>query len=368
MKFAIDCGHTLSGYDTGAQGCGFREENKTREIGKLCVSKIESLGHSALIVSKDTCTSLMDSLQYRANTANNYGADVYVSIHLNAFTNPDANGVGTYVGTSASAASREYARKIQNELVKLNYYDRGVNVQSIYVLNNTKMPAVLVECGFITNSNDMSKFSADAFATAIVNGLCNSDLTVNPVDSVHSTPTYINTTNIYTKITQYITSIDKTVKELQTKLIACGYACGGYGADGSFGTATYNSLVSFQKDKGLVADGYPGPKTFAKLDAILSTRASVNNNVKKLQDAIISMGSPITSDGIAGPETLARCPLVKYGSNNAVVGVLQTILGIASDNIFGKNTENAVKSYQSSKGLTADGVVGPNTWKKILGL
>src|SRR5574344_1757789 len=114
MKFAIDCGHTLSGYDTGAQGCGYKEEVKTREIGPLCVSKLQALGHTAVIVSKDTCSSLMDSLQYRVNQANSSGADMYVSIHLNAFTDESANGVGTYIGTNASAASREYARKVQN--------------------------------------------------------------------------------------------------------------------------------------------------------------------------------------------------------------------------------------------------------------
>ena len=55
------------------------------------------------------------------------------------------------------------------------------------------------------------------------------------------------------------------VLELQQKLIACGYDCGGHGADGIFGKGTYESLIQFQKDNGLKIDGLAGPNTFVKL-------------------------------------------------------------------------------------------------------
>ena len=66
------------------------------------------------------------------------------------------------------------------------------------------------------------------------------------------------------------------VLELQQKLIACGYDCGGYGADGSFGQGTYNSLIQFQKEHGLVADGLAGTKTFTKLDEVIATKSTSN--------------------------------------------------------------------------------------------
>lgn len=56
------------------------------------------------------------------------------------------------------------------------------------------------------------------------------------------------------------------VKTMQTKLIAKGYSCGSYGADGSFGPATLVAVKKFQKDNGLVADGICGPLTWAKLN------------------------------------------------------------------------------------------------------
>lgn len=73
--------------------------------------------------------------------------------------------------------------------------------------------------------------------------------------------------------------------ELQKLLIAKGYDCGGYGADGSFGQGTYDSLIQFQKDNGLVSDGLAGEKTFAKLKETVTyvTQSDDNNWIAKLQ-------------------------------------------------------------------------------------
>lgn len=64
-------------------------------------------------------------------------------------------------------------------------------------------------------------------------------------------------------------TVGEDVKALQGDLIALGYSCGKWGADGEFGNATYNALKAFQHDRGLVMDGVAGEKTFAELDALL---------------------------------------------------------------------------------------------------
>lgn len=64
-------------------------------------------------------------------------------------------------------------------------------------------------------------------------------------------------------------TVGEDVKALQGDLIALGYSCGKWGADGEFGNATYNALKAFQHDHGLVMDGIAGEKTFAELDALL---------------------------------------------------------------------------------------------------
>ena len=79
-------------------------------------------------------------------------------------------------------------------------------------------------------------------------------------------------------------------------------------------------------------------------------------------------------DGIAGPITLAGCPTVKTGAKGNITKWIQSKLNSvgyncgAADGIFGQNTKNAVVTFQRTKGLSTDGIVGPKTWSKLLGL
>ena len=79
-------------------------------------------------------------------------------------------------------------------------------------------------------------------------------------------------------------------------------------------------------------------------------------------------------DGICGAKTLAGCPTLELGAKGNITKLLQKVLkafGIANlkiDGIFGEETYKAVIAYQKLKLLTPDGIVGPNTWKALLGL
>ncbi|MGM9977830.1 MAG: GH25 family lysozyme [Clostridium sp.] len=79
-------------------------------------------------------------------------------------------------------------------------------------------------------------------------------------------------------------------------------------------------------------------------------------------------------DGICGAKTLTGCPTLKIGAKGNITKLLQRILkayGIANlkiDGVFGEETKKAVVAYQKLKGLVADGIVGPNTWRALLGL
>ena len=100
-----------------------------------------------------------------------------------------------------------------------------------------------------------------------------------------------------------------------------------------------------------------------------SNTAKVDNWVKRLQQECNKQGfSNQVVDGIAGPNTLKGCPLLKIGARGNITKLLQERLGVSADGIFGNNTKSAVIIYQKSKGLSADGIVGQNTWKKLLGL
>lgn len=153
--------------------------------------------------------------------------------------------------------------------------------------------------------------------------------------------------------------------ELQQLLIAKGYSCGGYGADGRFGRGTYSSLIKFQGDAGLVADGLAGPKTFTALKGSKNTDPSV----RTLQHELNVQGfGNLSEDGIAGSRTLGACPLIKKGANGNITRWIQMKVGVNPDGKFGNDTRQAVMKFQRVNNLSADGVVGQATWKALLGL
>lgn len=100
-----------------------------------------------------------------------------------------------------------------------------------------------------------------------------------------------------------------------------------------------------------------------------------DNIIARLQDECNKQGfSNQKVDGIAGPITLAGCPMLKKGSEGNITKWVQTVLNTLGytcgsiDGIFGNNTKNAVMKYQEDNGLVADGIVGVKTWSKLLGL
>ncbi|MDR2889771.1 MAG: N-acetylmuramoyl-L-alanine amidase [Lachnospiraceae bacterium] len=114
------------------------------------------------------------SLAMRANQANAWPADYFISIHCNANPNPDINGAEVYVYRYYTQA--EYlAQHILNKIVQIvGIRDNGVRTNpSLYVLRKTTMPAVLVELGYMTNPSDLTKLLQDqgAYAYAIYMGL-----------------------------------------------------------------------------------------------------------------------------------------------------------------------------------------------------
>ena len=81
-----------------------------------------------------------------------------------------------------------------------------------------------------------------------------------------------------------------------------------------------------------------------------------------------SNGNKLVIDGIVGSKTLSACPTLKIGARGNITKLMQQKIGVVADGIFGNGTKQAVINYQKSKGLSADGIVGRNTWRKLLGL
>ena len=209
------------------------------------------------------------------------------------------------------------------------------------------------------------------------------------------------------------------VKNLQTKLKKLGYYDGT--VDSTFGSGTYTAVRAFQKKYNLTADGVAGSETLKKLDSAYKNadsdkedgslrKGATGSAVKDLQTKLKKLGFynasidgdygdttvaavkafqkkyNLTADGVAGSETLKKLDTayknadsntstdddsLRKGATGTAVKTLQTNLkklGFYTayvDGSFGATTESAVKAFQKKYGLTADGVAGSATLKKI---
>ena len=179
IKIYIDQGHNPQSPNAGAEGNGYVEQDITYEIGIRLADLLRQNGNFEVRVSRPTPesslgTSNASSLRIRVDEANSVGADYFVSLHTNASSNPSVSGSEVLVYTEPSIASSlgEDILLWLNRLTGLR--NRGiVERPGLYVLRKTRMPAVLVEMGFISNRSDASLMnnSPELFAEGIYNGI-----------------------------------------------------------------------------------------------------------------------------------------------------------------------------------------------------
>ncbi len=106
-------------------------------------------------------------LRNRAQTANNWGADYFISIHTNSSPNTSASGVEAYVyrlGGTSERLAQSIVDSVSDELGSRN---RGVMQANFAVLRRTNMPAVLVELGYLTNATEALNLNSPAWQRAV---------------------------------------------------------------------------------------------------------------------------------------------------------------------------------------------------------
>lgn len=171
-RIALDAGH--GGSDPGAVYKGRQEKDDTLDL-TLAVGDI--LKKNGIDVYYTRTTDEYETPFKKATDANNSGADLFVSIHRNSSENPNQySGVETLV-YSDTGLKAEVARNINNQLEDAGFKNLGVDERkNLVVLKRTKMPAVLVEVGFINNDKDNYLFDEefDSIAQAIADGILES--------------------------------------------------------------------------------------------------------------------------------------------------------------------------------------------------
>jgi N-acetylmuramoyl-L-alanine amidase len=172
----IDPGH--GGSDSGAIGVNKTQEKTiTLAVAQKMQVLLEKAGAKVLMTRKNDRdvygphASAVDELNARTLVGNNNKADVFVSIHINAFTSPSACGTATYY-YSKSAYDALLAQNIQNGLVSAGgLLNRGISPANFYVIKRTNMPAILAELAFISNPQEEKLLNSVQFQQQMAQGL-----------------------------------------------------------------------------------------------------------------------------------------------------------------------------------------------------
>jgi N-acetylmuramoyl-L-alanine amidase len=167
----IDAGH--GGKDPGATSyTGDYEKTANLSIARKVASHLEERG-IRVIMTRNSDTFI--ELNERAAIANRAGADLFVSIHCDSHPNRSQNGYTIYVARSASWSSKKTGVAIEQAMRQTGLSSVGMRNQDFRVLVRTSCPAVLVECGYLTNPSEASQLYDSSFqdriARAIANGI-----------------------------------------------------------------------------------------------------------------------------------------------------------------------------------------------------
>ena len=176
MRFNIHAGHNPDGMTACGAVALIKESTEARKVKDKLIEILKSAGHTVYDCTCNNGKNQNDVLKKIVAKCNEHNVDLDISIHFNAGAN-DEKGNGRTTGVEAfvydiKTSAWGYADKICKAISSLGLKNRGVKInQGLYVLNSTKAPALLIECCFVDDKDDISLYSAEKMAEAIAEGL-----------------------------------------------------------------------------------------------------------------------------------------------------------------------------------------------------
>ena len=298
-KIAVRGGHTE--LCTGASAL-IDELTEDRKVKDAVIKYLRKLGYEVLDVTPPVnyTSSISADLAYGVNKANEWGADLFISIHFNKAYDSYNGALGSEV---CIYSENDIAQRVVNRLGELGFKNRGQKIRTnLYELKHTKMKAMIVETCFVEATEDVTlyrRLGHDKVGQAIAEAIVN--------DKVSESDTPVKKEEVSKPVQAPVSNTDDWVARLQAECNKQGFS---------------------------------------------------NQKI----------------DGIPGANTLKGCPTLKKGASGNITKLLQeklVKLGYSTngvDGIFGSGTYSAVREFQKTRGLSADGIVGQNTWRKLLNL
>ena len=174
-KICLDPGHAGGSTDPGAVNgkTGLQEATVNLVIASQVKKYLVAVGYQVLMTRTEEEQVETDSLEYRCELANNWGADLVVSLHCNSAASKQANGVEIYT-TAGETAGDRLATCIINQVtgtfpdlqLRADWDDGDPDKEeNFYILRYTDAPAVLLEMAFISNPEEAKKLADSAWQT-----------------------------------------------------------------------------------------------------------------------------------------------------------------------------------------------------------
>lgn len=174
----VDPGH--GGFDPGKPGiAGLDEKDLNLKIALLLRNYLENAG-AVVIMTRTTDDDVdgMDGVKHKSTDMVqrkklSEGGDILVSIHQNSFTQASVHGAQTFYN-SKSEEGEALAKSIQKSIKEIADIDNRREAKSntnYYVLKATQLPAVIIECGFLTNPEEERKLNNDAYQNRMALGI-----------------------------------------------------------------------------------------------------------------------------------------------------------------------------------------------------
>ena len=207
----LDAGH--GGYDNGATYMERREKDDNLALTMALGEILKNAGYNVLYTRE---SDVYQTPLRKAQIANESGADFFISLHRNAASYPNQyNGVQTLI-FNPGGVKQEMAENINDELEELGFRNIDVSIRpDLAVLRRTRMPALLVEAGFIDSDKDNAIFSnqlqqvAQAIADGIEETIGATQTVTDSVVSNHSQPEYEQNQGNYGVLIMGFTSMEE---------------------------------------------------------------------------------------------------------------------------------------------------------------
>ena len=160
----IDPGH--GGHDKGGQWGLVYEKHLALDTATRLESQLRQKGIHTVMTRR---SDYFVSLPQRCSIANSYRNAIFVAVHYNYTWKSDVNGLETYYNTPQSA---QLAQCVHAGMTRrVHTANRGVKTARYYVIHNTTIPAILVECGFVSNADERNHMKSAWFRDSLARGI-----------------------------------------------------------------------------------------------------------------------------------------------------------------------------------------------------